>query len=68
MKQDGQPATPAELLRTDQILSQMCKDLEIEYSLNCGSMTQNEAHQHFSLRQALLMVRNAVVYKGEKMC
>ena len=68
MINDGQPATPAELLRTDQILSQMTKDLEIEYTVNCGSMTHKEAHKHFRIREALMIVRGAVVDKGENLC
>ncbi len=64
---DGLPASPLELLRVDQILSQIAKDLEIDFQLRGNDMPRPEAMKHFQHRQALSIVRVLVIDKSEKL-
>lgn len=64
---DDTPATPAELLRADEILSQIAKDMEIEFNLRCDEMQRPEAERHFRDRQALAIVRSILLDKGENL-
>lgn len=66
MINDGAPASPAELLRVDQVLSQIANDLEIDFQIRDSEMTRPEAIDHFRKRKALEVVRLLVIDKGEK--
>lgn len=65
MIDDGTPATSIELLRVDQILSQIAKDMEIHFQLHGEKMKRPEAVEHFTKRKALEIVRGLVLDKGE---
>jgi hypothetical protein len=53
-------------LNADRVLQTMSANLEIEFNIAGEDMAHDEAKKHFKKREALLIVRNLLIFEAER--